>query len=117
MKKVTFLCLALLTPIIAFAQFTQTKSYIASIGSIVQMLTVIVMGLALLYFFWGLAKFILAAGDEKKIAEGKSIMIWGIIALFVMASVWGLVAFVGSLVGVQQGQSLQNVPGVGGLNR
>ncbi|TAL49573.1 hypothetical protein EPN83_00300 [Patescibacteria group bacterium] len=44
----------------------------------------------LLVFFWGVAKFVLAAGDEKKIGEGKELMKWGIIALFVMFSVWGI---------------------------
>ena len=48
--------------------------------------------LAILYFVWGLAKYILAAGDDGSKAEGRNIMTWGVIALFVMVSVWGLVA-------------------------
>ncbi len=53
----------------------------------------IVAGLALLFFFWGLAKFILKADDETAREEGKQVMKWGIVALFVMVSVWGIVAF------------------------
>ena len=54
----------------------------------------VVVGLALLGFFWGLARFIFRiGGDEKAVEEGKKIMIWGLIALFVMISVWGIVIF------------------------
>ena len=52
----------------------------------------IVFTLALLFFFWGVAKYIWGEGMGKE--EGKKIMIWGVVALFVMASVWGLVAFI-----------------------
>ena len=51
----------------------------------------LLVGVTLLSFFWGLAKFIRAAGDEKKITEGKEFMKWGIVGLFVMVSIWGLV--------------------------
>ena len=64
---------------------------VATIGEVIGTLTPIVVALALLFFFWGLAKYILAAGDESKKAEGRSTMIWGVIALFVIVSVWGLV--------------------------
>ena len=56
--------------------------------------------LALLFFLWGLAKYIFAAGNEEAKESGKRIMIWGIIALFIMASVWGIVAFLQDLFGV-----------------
>jgi hypothetical protein len=52
----------------------------------------LVFGLALLYFFWGVAQYIRSAGSDKE--EGRQIMIWGVIALFVMTSVWGLVRFI-----------------------
>jgi hypothetical protein len=37
-------------------------------------------------------RFVLAAGDEKKVSAGKSLMFWGAIGLFVMVSVWGIVS-------------------------
>ena len=74
-----------------------------SIGSIVSTLLPVVVAIALLGFFWGLAKFIFAAGDESKKEEGKRVMVWGVIALFVMVSVWGLVFFIGNALGVGQG--------------
>ncbi|MFO0718810.1 MAG: hypothetical protein U0522_02175 [Candidatus Paceibacterota bacterium] len=50
-------------------------------------------GLALLAFFWGLAKFIYNAGSESAREDAKNVMFWGIIGLFVMFSIWGIVSF------------------------
>ena len=44
----------------------------------------IVAAIALLAFFWGLVKFIAGAGNEDKRTEGKQVMLWGIISLFVL---------------------------------
>lgn len=60
------------------------------LGYVNQILVLLVAG-SLLAFVWGVAKFILASGDEKKIEEGKTLMIWGVIALFVMVSIWGII--------------------------
>jgi phosphatidylglycerophosphatase A len=59
--------------------------------NLINQAVVLVLALALLFFFWGVAKFILNADNDEKRTEGKKVMIWGIIALFVMVSVWGLV--------------------------
>ncbi|MEK7187157.1 MAG: hypothetical protein AAB690_02570 [Patescibacteria group bacterium] len=48
-------------------------------------------GVALLVFFWGLVKFIAKSGDEKSHQDGRSLMVWGLIALFVMVSFLGIV--------------------------
>ncbi len=78
-----------LLPALAFAQ--EATSILEKVQSILNLVVPIVMTLALLYFFWGLANYILGAGDEEKRKAGRDMMIWGVIALFVMASVWGLV--------------------------
>lgn len=53
--------------------------------------TVLVGAAALLFFFWGLATYILNAGNDEKKKEGRNIMIWGLLALFIMVSVWGII--------------------------
>jgi hypothetical protein len=101
MKKALLPFLAYLLPALAFAQdLTEFENLVDAIGRIVQALTPIVVALALLYFFWGLAKYILASGDEVDKAKGRDIMIWGIVALFVMVSVWGIVEILGSALSV-----------------
>src|SRR3989344_5978148 len=49
--------------------------------------------LALIFFFWGVVKFIASAGSEEAKTEGKNIMVWGVVVLFIMSSVWGIVEF------------------------
>lgn len=61
------------------------------LANLIGFATPIVVALALLYFFWGLATYILNAKDTEKQKEGRSIMIWGILALFIMVSVWGII--------------------------
>ena len=74
----------------------------------------IVVAIALLGFFWGLVKFIFAQGNEEAKTDAKKIMLWGLIALFVMVAVWGLVRFIGTAFGIQQGDTII-VPRVPGL--
>ena len=54
----------------------------------------VIIGLAFLVFFWGLVKFIFRiGGDEKAVGEGKKLMEWGLIALFIMVSFGAILAF------------------------
>lgn len=110
MKKF-FLALLVLTPALASAQLGNVTSLLDSVGNLVRMAMPILVSLGLLAFFWGLVKFIFAAGDEESKADGKKIMIWGVVALFVMVSVWGLVGWLGSALQIQQGGSV-NLPQV-----
>lgn len=56
--------------------------------------------LAFAMFFIGVLKYVLNPTDENKRAQGRQFMIWGIIALTVMFSVWGLVAILGGTFGI-----------------
>lgn len=67
----------------------------ATIDTILSPLIPILFTLALIAFFWGVGKYVIqGASDEKAREQGKQIMIWGIVGLFVMVSVWGLVILV-----------------------
>lgn len=46
--------------------------------------------LAFLFFFVGVVRFFFLGGDEGR-EKGKQMMLWGIIGLFVIFSVWGIV--------------------------
>jgi hypothetical protein len=71
----------------------------------------IVIAIGLITFLWGVVQYITAGADEEKRGAARNMMIYGIIGLFVMVSVWGLVYFVGSLVGIEPGGGV-NLPGV-----
>jgi len=89
MKKITFGSIVALAPALALAQ--GLTDILGIIRDLINTVLPIIIALALLYFFWGLAKYILSAGDEAARGEARNIMIWGVIILFVMVSVWGLV--------------------------
>ena len=95
-----------LTPLFASAALENTQGLITAAKGIVSSLIVLAGGLALLYFVYGLAKFIRKA-SEGDVKEGKNIMMWGIIALFVMVSVWGIIQLLASDLGVQQNGIIQ----------
>lgn len=62
---------------------------------LIQVALPVVAALALLVFLWGLAKFIFrVSGDEKAVADGKNLMKWGLIALFLLISFWSIIGFV-----------------------
>jgi hypothetical protein len=103
MKKLIIPVLALVPVFASAQQLGNLSSLLTSFGNLIDKALPIVVAIALLGFFWGLAKFILNANDEEKRKEGKSLMIWGIVGLFVMVSVWGLVQFIGNAIGVGSG--------------
>lgn len=69
----------------------------AAQGIITGILIPLAFSLALLYFFWGVAKYIRSgAGGEKAAEEGRRVMVWGVVALFIATSIWGIVNFIKS---------------------
>ena len=67
---------------------------ISTIKSIFSAVIPLIISLAIIYFIWSTAQYILKEGEAKN--EAKMHMIWGIIILFVMISVWGLVGILTS---------------------
>ncbi len=97
MKKIAF-AFSLSMPSFVFAQTAQ--SVLSNIYDMLTMLIPITMSFALFAFFWGLAKFIWNSGSAEARSQGKSIMISGVAALFVMTSIWGLVALLQRSIGI-----------------
>ena len=115
MKKVILAALAL-APVLTFAQeLGNLNRILTAFANLVDTAIPIVVGLALLAFFWGLVKFIFAQGNEEAKSEGKKIMLWGLIALFVMVAVWGLVRFIGSALGISDFGGTIPIPSVLGI--
>jgi len=116
MKKIIAFTLYL-APALVLAQTPQTiqtgtanlnnvEALIRSVGRLVNLLLPLIVGIALLVFFWGMARFIMSAGDEKARESGRNLMIWGVIAFVVMLSIWALVNFVQSALGLNPSQTI-----------
>lgn len=83
---------ALALPFIASAQTVQ--GILNTFGSIINIVVVLLIGVAIIVFFVGLITYILRAGEEKH--KGLLRMVYGVVAIFVMVSIWGLVRLVGN---------------------
>ena len=78
-------------PLLVFAQPSDFNGLVDIFINVVGEVAKLFILLSILVFFWGIAKFILIAGGGKEREDAKNIMVWGIIALFVMTSVWGII--------------------------
>ncbi|MEK7613763.1 MAG: hypothetical protein AAB439_02730 [Patescibacteria group bacterium] len=78
------------------------------ITNLAQLVVPILVALALLFFLWGLATFILNAGETDKQKVGKDRMLWGLVALFFIISIGGLLVILQGTFFPDQG--LHNTP-------
>jgi hypothetical protein len=109
MKKFLFLFSFLtLFPFIASAAET-IPTLITKLGSILNSIVPVLMGLGLIYFIWGVIKYVIAGGEEDK-KKGKDIMVYGIIGFTVISAIWGIVNMVVAFLG---GRGTQPVPAGG----
>lgn len=70
----------------------------------------ILFTLAIVVFFWGIVIFIAHAGDEKAVQEGKGFIVWGMVGIFVMVSIWGIVGYLQASLGLDTGGNLFEGP-------
>lgn len=82
-----------ISPLTTFAAPSDFAGFITTLLDLIGAAIPVVMGMALLVFFFGLAKFILKSGDAKSHQDGKQFMIWSVVALFAMVSIYGLIIF------------------------
>lgn len=103
MVALFFLMTLLVVPLVSFAATPACSPQTGTIGefkdliclfiNIIYSLIPLLVSLMVLVFFWGLAKFIWHAGDSKARAEGRQVMIWGVVGLFVATSLFGILRF------------------------
>lgn len=82
-----------ITDVCAANSFTLGLSGIVNYATCFLIRTIVpfFFALALAAFIWGVIQFYLNPENEEKRKKGKSFIVGGLIALFVMFSVWGLV--------------------------
>jgi hypothetical protein len=109
MKKFLFLSIFII-PTTIFAQDAVVKSFTtigtlvdAFTSSVLQSLGVLCMSAAVTAFFFGVVQYIngMRNGNGEKAKSGNLFMVWGLVALFVMFSIWGIIYFAQGLFGIQ----------------
>ncbi len=93
--------LSIITPVVSFAALQGLTDLLTSATKLINLTIPIVFGIALIFFFWGMAQFILHADDKDAREEGKQRMLWGIVALFVIVSIYGILTFIGNTTGIK----------------
>ena len=69
---------------------------------IINPLILLAFALATLYFFYGIVKFLNPNTGEKDKLEARSAILWGIVGMAIMFSVYGIIGFVLSTFGIAQ---------------
>jgi hypothetical protein len=118
MKKTLLTSALLLLPGFAFAQISlaPVQQFLAAINLLEATLIPILIAGALVVFFVGLVKYLWASkGSAEAHRKDKNVMVWGLVALFVMVSVWGLVRLGQQAFGISGNETI-NTPIVPGVN-
>ncbi len=99
MKKVIAFSV-LFTPFTLSAQIAQGASTVSGLvvflKDLLSTATVLILAAAVVFFLWNVFKFVMAGGDEEKRKDGSQGIIYGVIGIAVMVSIWGLVNFLTS---------------------
>ncbi len=93
-KSLTLQLFALLLFVPAHAQGETIRTLIERVMDLVTLVLPIIAGLTLFFVLWGGVKHIAVSGDAKGREESRNALIWGVLILFVIVSVWGIVAIV-----------------------
>src|SRR3989344_4242291 len=103
-----------LAPVVALAQFTtgggarcptnttsptEIGGILCKIGDLLNTIVPVIIILGVVYFIWGVITYVIAKEEEDK-GKGRNRIIYGIIGLAVIVSMWGLVTILTSTFGV-----------------
>jgi len=67
---------------------------------IINPLIVLLFSLAVVYFIYGLLQYLLSPDNEEIRKTSKSHMLWGIVGMFIMVSVFGIMNLITNTLGV-----------------
>lgn len=94
------LSLASAMPLIVFADArTDVIAVFNNIKSVLGTVVPIAIALALIYFIWGVIKYVISQDEEEK-TKSRQQIIYGIIGMFIIVAIWGIVSFIAQYLGV-----------------
>ena len=111
MRKIFVLLFAFFAPLVTLAQNTvvgpayqgnqNVFTLLATGQSLMNLAIRVLFGVAVVIFLWGLVSLIIAAisGDSELRKKSLNTIGYGVLALFVMTTIWGLVAILRRTVG------------------
>jgi len=91
----------LMAPLVTSAAARNFRELACQIVEIIDTATFVMILFGLVVYFWGIAVNIPHFGDEKGAEKRKGFFIWGIVILFVMVSIWGIIQLLQATLGVK----------------
>lgn len=112
MKKILTGTLLAATPTLVLAQ-ANAFSILGVISNLMRILIPLLITAALIYFIYGVIKYVISK-DADGTKAAREIIFRGLIGLFVILSIWGLVGVLQSTFGIGSGGNIDqsNIPGV-----
>src|SRR3989344_2212131 len=99
-KKALPYALVAAAPFFALAQTGQAGIIVGRIRNLVNQIVPILLIIGTVVFLWGVILYLTAGADEEKRANARSLMIYGLVGLFVMVAVCGIVKVLVNFFGV-----------------
>ena len=91
----------LFLPLTAFAATPVTiPVFLGRVRGILDALIPFIIGLAVFVIIWGIFNYVVHAAEEEKRAEARAYIVWGIVGVFFMISIWGFVTILLNTLGV-----------------
>lgn len=95
--RIATVCSTLLLPVAVYAA-PDLKGLIQRFVDVIVIMIPVASGIALLVFFYGLTKYIFNQSNANEKESSKQIIVWGLVGLFVLFSIYGIVnVFKGTL--------------------
>lgn len=82
------------------AQAATIEGVISKVKDVLLQVVSLLIVVGTIVFMWGIIRYVSAGDDETKVEEGRRLIIFGLIGLAVMVSVWGLVKLIADTFGV-----------------
>jgi hypothetical protein len=111
MKKIGVIVASFALPVVAAAQVTEIRTIWNIFGFIKNILDTVlplIIAAAVVYFIYGIATYVMSGSDDAK-AAAKDKIIYGVVGLFVMISVWGLVNILVHTFGLDNRPQIQDI--------
>jgi ribose/xylose/arabinose/galactoside ABC-type transport system permease subunit len=102
------LSMVALSPVLVFARVLESQrdplfsgvfAFINSLQAILNNIIPFIITLAVVVLLWGLVQYVTAGGGDKK-KEAQGVMLWGVIIIFVMISLIGIVNLLRNAIGI-----------------
>lgn len=91
---------------------TDIYDIISEFATVITAVIPVIVGIAVLFFLWGLVTYILKTENQEARSAARNRMFWGVVIIFVMVSLWGFVNLLDSTLGLDN--DIPDVPGIPG---